>query len=61
MDFVLLLTFISLVVIAGASGFVGYCMGKEAGDSEGYRMGFHDGTYGYPPQGSVQYKENTHR
>lgn len=54
MDFVLLVTFLAIVVIATASGFVGYCMGKESGSSEGYKIGFHDGTFGYPPQGSTQ-------
>jgi hypothetical protein len=54
MDFVLLVTFLSLVVIAGASGFVGYCMGRQAGSNEGYKLGFHDGTHDYPPQGSYK-------
>jgi hypothetical protein len=58
MDFVLLVTFIALVVIALASGFIGFCMGKESGNDDGYCMGFHDGTHGYPPQ---IHKEKTHR
>ena len=58
MDFVLLVTFLSIIVVAGASGFVGYCMGKEAGSGEGYKLGFHDGICGYPPQVSVRQKTN---
>lgn len=53
MDFVLLVTFVSIIIVAGASAFVGYCMGKEAGESDGYKLGFHDGVCGYPPQVSV--------
>jgi hypothetical protein len=59
MDFVLLATFLAIVVIATTSGFVGYCMGQESGNSEGYKLGFHDGISGYPPQGSVRQK--THK